>query len=93
MIEPIVALLAVALLVIFCVRHFFVQLIAIKLLLDMLVLALSGLRTSPNSEQDIYHAAAWMVASLGAIVFFILLASGARRFSRTKNLNLEGQND
>lgn len=93
MTEVLVGILTAALIITFCVRHFFVQLVGLKLFLDVLVLLLCVMRSPGAKDEAAYHAAAWMVSSMGALIFFVLLASGARRFSRASSLDLEGGGD
>jgi hypothetical protein len=89
-INLLIVCLCISLFVIFCFRNFFIQLTAIKLLVDCSVLAAATLRPS---EQTAYisQATAAMIASIGSIVFFVLLASGIRRFSKSHNLDLDGE--
>ena len=87
-----VGLLCFSLWGVFCFRNFFVQLISIKLLLDILVLLGFSARQN-NQESYSVQVAAVLISSLGSLVFFILMASGIQRFSKSKNLDLEADNE
>jgi hypothetical protein len=89
-INTIILFICAALFVIFCFRNFFIQLTAIKLLIDSLVLAAATLRPSDQTT-FISQATAVMIASVGSIVFFVLLASGIRRFSKSNSLDLDAE--
>jgi hypothetical protein len=89
-INALVAFICIALFVVFCFRNFFIQLTAIKLLVDTLVLAAATLRPSDQTA-FISQATAVMIAAVGSIVFFVLLASGIRRFSKSNSLDLDAE--
>jgi hypothetical protein len=92
MMPVLVGLLCFSILAVFCFRNFFVQLVSIKLLLDALVLLGFSVRGT-NQESYSVQVAAIMVSSLGILVFFILMASGIQRFSKSNNLDLEADSD
>ena len=83
-----ITILIVALVIVFCVRNFFLQLVGLKLFLDVLSLIFITMRPSQQAS-TINQAGAWFISSLGAIVFFILMAAGIRRFSVVKSLDLD----
>lgn len=86
--ELLVGIICFSLFAIFCFRNFFIQLVSIKLLLDALVLLGFSIR---GGTQESFNAQAMsvMVSSVGILIFFILMASGIQRFSKSKNLDLE----
>ncbi len=92
MMPVLVGLLCFSLLAVFCFRNFFIQLVSIKLLLDTLVLLGFAVRGN-NQESYSVQVTAVMTSSLGILVFFILMASGIQRFSRSNNLDLEADTD
>ena len=83
-----ITVLIVSLIIVFCVRNFFLQLVGLKLFLDSLVLIFITMRPSQQISTT-NQASAWLVSSLGAIVFFILMAAGIRRFSIVKSLDVD----
>jgi hypothetical protein len=92
MILALVGALMVSLAVVFCVRHFFVQLIALKLFIDTLILALVGLRKAEQLN-FVAQASTWFLAAFSCMMFFMLMAAGTRRFSRSENLDLEADGE
>jgi hypothetical protein len=87
-----VGIFCFALLSVFCFRNFFIQLISLKLLLDSLVFMTFSIRGS-NQESFNVQVAAVMISSVGILIFFILMASGIQRFSKSQSLDLEADND
>jgi uncharacterized membrane protein SirB2 len=85
MIETLMVVLFTSFFSAFVIRNFYIQLIALKLFLDTLVLAMIVLR-APNQQSTVNQAAAWLVASLGMILFFILLAVSVRRFATVRRV-------
>ncbi|MDZ4677320.1 MAG: hypothetical protein SGI74_07385 [Oligoflexia bacterium] len=92
MILFIVIVMMVALGVIYCVRHFFVQLIALKLFIDSLVFVLMSLK-KPEQYNFNSQAAAWFIAAFGCMMIFVLMAAGTKRFSHSENLDLESDSE
>jgi len=77
-----------ALFLIFSVRHFFLQLLAIKLLVDVLTVLITFVR---GVDQGAFNpqTSAIFISAIGALVFFILMAAGIQRFARSTKVNLE----
>jgi hypothetical protein len=92
MISVVVGVLTLSLMLVFCVRHFFVQLVGLKLLVDTLVLLLACSRTESQTPFN-SQSMAVLVSALGAALFFVLMASGIQRFAKSKNLDLEAGDD
>ncbi len=92
MIILIVVFLGLALACISVMRHFFIQLTAIKLLFDCSILLLVSARglESPDSSAQ---AVGWILGSIECLAFFIILSCGAKRFNGTSNLYLENLDD
>jgi hypothetical protein len=87
-----IGLLCFSLLAVFCFRNFFIQLVSMKLLLDVLVSVAFSIRGS-NQESYSVQVAAMLISSLGILVFFILMASGIQLFSSSNSLDLEVDNE
>ena len=87
-----IGLVCFSLFAVFCFRNFFIQLISIKLLIDALVLLAFSAR---GDTQESFNAQgmAVMVSSLGILIFFILMAAGIQRFSKSRTLDLEADNE
>jgi len=90
--QILVGIICFSIFAVYCFRNFFIQVISLKLLIDSLVLLGFSVR---DSNQEVFNGQAMsvMVASLGALVFFILMASGIRRFSKSQSLDLEADNE
>lgn len=81
MIAVIVAAISVSLVIIFCCRHFFVQLLAFKLFIDALVVALACIHKA-GQNTSAYQTSAWIIAGFGGAIFFISMAIATRLFSQ-----------
>ena len=88
-----IILLTVSLFILFCVRHFFTQLLSVKLIIDTLVFILTVLRGSAQEATEQFATVAWFILSLGTILFFVLFAAGIRRYSKAKDLAAEAPYD
>ncbi len=87
-----VVLLCFSLLAVFCFRNYFIHLVSIKLLLDILVLMSFSLRESFQQTFSV-QVSGILISSLGILVFFMLMASGIHRFSKSDSLDLEVDNE
>jgi len=92
MTETFVAVLIFSLFMTFCFRHFFIQLMSLKLLLDSLVVFLVSIR-NPEASSLGAQMAIVLVSSLSVLVFFILMAAGTQKFAGTKASSLEVRGD
>lgn len=92
MILALVIAMAVALIFFFCSRHFSIHLMSLKLLLDILVVFLAGVR-GPGQLGVNFYASAWLLSSLGSMALFALIGTAAKRFAQSRDLNLEGTNE
>ena len=92
MTTALVILVVLALVAIFCLKHFLVQVTALKLFFDATVILLITLRQA-NQSSEANQAVAWLFASTGSLIFFVLLAGEIRRSaalrSRTAELKYE----
>jgi hypothetical protein len=92
MIEVLMGAICLSLFLIFCFRNFFIQLVAFKLLVDAVVLSAASLRAA-DASSFVAQTAACIAASLGAIIFFVLLATGIQQFSKSKTLDMDAQSE
>ena len=92
MMNILLVLMALSLFVIFCFRHFFIQLVGLKLFLDAAVVFFIFAK-APDSSAVGTQSAAALISGISILVFFILMAAGIQRFARSKNSSLEVRGD
>ena len=92
MIGILIAVIVFSLFLIFCFRHFFIQLVGLKLFLDGAVVFLVCAK-NPEAPSSLASAAATLISAISVLVFFILMAAGIQRFARSKTSSLEVRSD
>lgn len=92
MMNILIVLMALSLFIIFCFRHFFIQLVGLKLFLDAAVVFFIFAK-APDSAVVGTQSAAALISGVSVLVFFVLMAAGIQRFARAKNASLEVNGD
>mgnify|MGYP000887747518 CR=1 FL=1 len=91
MIEGLIVLMIVALFATFCIRHFFIQMLALKLFVDAVILIFLAQSREPIASN--YLAVTWILGALVGFVLFVFSTAAIMRFGRTKSLDLGDSNE